>query len=245
MKSRRKLGLLFVLAFGRTSNEHEERRPRCALPLHLAEEPLAWADSPSAQHFWGLCPCAGGDEPTLRVPEGPQQLPRVPPPTPYSQVGQDAALVSEQAAVPKPDEENQVRPPRLRFGSGREGAALQRCGPGGGHCPDCAGRAAVGPGAALTRPPGSARTAPASPPEPAAAPPPATPTPPVRAGRVGARAAAPGPAGPAHPEGRKVPAGGAVQLPHQPRRPLSRHAAAPRARETRPLRSQWGPRAGP
>lgn len=33
-----------------------------------------------------------------------------------SQVCQEAALVPEQAAVPEPDEENQIRPSRLRFG---------------------------------------------------------------------------------------------------------------------------------
>lgn len=43
----------------------------------------------------------------------------------------------------------------------------------------------------------------------------------------------------AHPEGREVPAGGAVQLPHQLHAPLRRHRARPRARETRPRTSQW------
>lgn len=47
------------------------------------------------------------------------------PSTQHSQVSHDAALVAEEAAVPKPDEENQIRSARLRFRPGGRGARLQ------------------------------------------------------------------------------------------------------------------------
>lgn len=62
------------------------------------------------------CPCRESRPP---VPAGTKPGEAAPPQ--HSQVGQEAALVPEQAAVPEPDEENQVRPSRLRFGPGDEG----------------------------------------------------------------------------------------------------------------------------
>lgn len=141
--------------------------------------------------------------------------------------------------MPKPDEENEVRASRLRFGPGG-GAALQSCGAAGeeGHTVGLCRteQDAPIPGAILTHPLGSARTAPASPPVPAAGPPSATRHRVSDSGQPPRPVPLPSSPGPAHPKGRQAPAGGAMQLPHQPYRTLPRHSATPSARAGKPGR---------
>lgn len=140
--------------------------------------------------------------------------------------------------MPKPDEENQIRPPRLRFRPGGWGGPLQ----GGVIGQSSAAPPPKRPTAALTHPPGSSRTASASPPGSAAAPPPAAPHTP---GEDGPSSHRPSPRSHrTHPERRQPPARSALQLPHQPDCPLPRHAAVTRARETWLPRSQWEPGGG-
>lgn len=74
---------------GGISKEHKEKQ--------LHSRPAARAQSP---------PPAPGDSVLAGTGRG----------TRHSQVGQEAPLVPQQAAVSEPDKENQVRPSRLRFG---------------------------------------------------------------------------------------------------------------------------------